>query len=388
MKQLYRLPIVVKDGRFEVESEIVFSVLDVQNTPPMFMGSLTGIVSEDDPVGTNVLTVKARDGDTGQARRIIYTLEENPNNYFAIDNNNGVISIDKPIDRETLGASSGGVLMLRVRASELVNGVPREDDESTTSTADITITIRDVNDEPPLFNQNEYKVSLLENVPFGTPLANLNMEVKDLDTAPNAIFDINLVGGDPNGKFAVEPKRATGHSAVSLKVNSQNLDYENANERKFLLLVEAKEANVNGRRGLSSTATVTVEVLDLNDNSPIFPTDSYTADVSEAAPEGYEVITIAAEDRDSGDFGTQGIRYQLNGQGSHLFNVDPLTGKITVASCIENCLDYESIRAYYLSFSATDNNGEGKKTVVNLRISVADANDNAPTFNQRVYKAR
>ena len=126
--------------------------------------------------------------------------------------------------------------MLRVRASELVNGIPREDDPSTTSTADITITIRDVNDEPPKFNQQEYKVSLQENVPFGTPLANLNMEVKDLDTAPNAVFEVNLVGGDPNNKFAVEPRKATGHTAVSLKVNSQNLDYENANERKFLLL--------------------------------------------------------------------------------------------------------------------------------------------------------
>ena len=46
----------------------------------------------------------------------------------------------------------------------------------------------------------------------------------------------SLVGGDPNNKFAVEPRRATGHTAVSLKVNSENLDYENANERKFLLL--------------------------------------------------------------------------------------------------------------------------------------------------------
>ena len=105
-----------------------------------------------------------------------------------------------------------------------------------TCPADITITIRDVNDEAPKFNQPEYKVSLQENVPFGTPLANLNMEVKDLDTAPNAVFEVNLVGGDPNNKFAVEPRRATGHTAVSLKVNSQNLDYENANERKFLLL--------------------------------------------------------------------------------------------------------------------------------------------------------
>ena len=134
LRQLYRLPIVVNDGRYNVTSEIIFSVIDVQNTPPMFMGSLTGIVSEDDPVGSKILTIKARDGDTGQARRIIYTLEENPNNYFAIDSTKGDITIDKPIDRETLGPSSGGVLMLRVSASELVNGVPREDDPSTKST--------------------------------------------------------------------------------------------------------------------------------------------------------------------------------------------------------------------------------------------------------------
>ena len=50
------------------------------------------------------------------------------------------------------------------------------------------------------------------------------------------MMNSSLVGGDPNNKFAVEPRRATGHTAVSLKVNSQNLDYENANERKFLLL--------------------------------------------------------------------------------------------------------------------------------------------------------
>ena len=55
--------------------------------------------SEDDPVGTNVLTIKARDGDSGQARRIIYTLEENPNGYFAIDKDKGDITIDKPINR-------------------------------------------------------------------------------------------------------------------------------------------------------------------------------------------------------------------------------------------------------------------------------------------------
>ena len=49
--------------------------------------------------------------------------------------------------------------------------------------------------------------------------------------------------------------------------------------------------------------------------------------------------------------------------------------------------DYEETQAYFLSYLATDNNGEGKKTIVNLRITVADANDNPPVFEKRNYGA-
>ncbi len=84
------------------------------------------------------------------------------------------------------------------------------------------------------------------------------------------------------------------------------MDYENPNERKFLLLVTATETNTRER--LSSTATVTVQVQDLNDNSPQFDRDSYTALVSESAAPGDEVAVITAKDRDGGDFGTRGIR--------------------------------------------------------------------------------
>ncbi len=380
-RQTYRIPIAVHDGVHTVDADIVFTVNDVQNTPPIFMGSLTGIVNEDDPIGTPVLQVKAKDGDTGNARRIIYELAENPGGYFAIDINSGQISVDRALDRESLSASSG-VLSLKVRASELVNGIPGED-ELTSSTADITITIRDINDEPPTFNKQEYEVTIPENVPFGTPLANLNMEVKDTDTGPNALFRVDLL--DNSGKFSVEPKRANSHTAVSLKVNSQKLDYENPNERKFLLLVGATETNTD--RKLSSTSTVTVQVQDLNDNSPVFDKESYTALVSESATQGTEVITITARDRDSGDFGTEGIRYTLTGNGAHLFDVDPISGRITVADCTSDCIDYEKIKAYFLSYSAKDNNGEGKKSVVSLRITVGDANDNPPVFDKKHHTA-
>ena len=95
--------------------------MDVQNSPPIFTGSLTGVVNENDTVGTVVMTIGAKDGDTGKPRRIIYELIKNPQNYFSINPNSGEISIDKHLDREALGSSSG-VLSLKVQASELVNG--------------------------------------------------------------------------------------------------------------------------------------------------------------------------------------------------------------------------------------------------------------------------
>ena len=383
-RQIFQIPIAVFDGVYTVESDITFTINDVQNSPPVFMGSLTGIVNEDDPIGTPVLKIRAKDGDTGNPRRIIYDLVENEGGYFVVDTNTGQITVDRHLDRESLSASSG-VLGLKVRASELVNGVPGEDG-ATSSVADITITIRDVNDEPPMFNHLEYEVTIPENVPFGTPLANLNMEVKDTDTGPNSVFKIDLM--DNTDKFSVEPARASGHTAVSLKVNTQKLDYENPNERKFLLLVVATETNTEEK--LSSTATVTVQIQDLNDNSPAFDKDTYTAIVSESATEGTEVTTISAKDRDSGDFGTQGIRYKLMGTGADLFNVDPVSGTVTVAACdrsTNKCLDYEDTKAYFLSYSATDFNGEGKRSVVNLRVTVADANDNPPLFDKKNYVA-
>ena len=122
-RQIYQIPLVVFDGIFNDTTDMVFTVLDVQNSPPVFEGSQTGVVNEDDAVGTVIMTIRAKDGDTGNPRRIIYELTENPLNYFDIDTNSGEIRIAKQLDRESLGPSSG-VLTLRVKASELVNGQP------------------------------------------------------------------------------------------------------------------------------------------------------------------------------------------------------------------------------------------------------------------------
>ena len=129
-RQIYKIDLGVFDGKYNDTTNIVFNVLDVQNTPPVFEGSLTGIVNEDDAVGTVIMNIKAKDGDTGNPRRIIYELMENPLNYFDIDTNTGDLRIAKQLDRESLGASSG-VLTLQVRASELINGQPGKNISNT-----------------------------------------------------------------------------------------------------------------------------------------------------------------------------------------------------------------------------------------------------------------
>lgn len=171
-------------------------------------------------------------------------------------------------------------------------------------------------------------MALLENTPEGTPLA-LDISVSDADVGINSKFALRLE--DVSGVFDVEPKLVTGYSQVNIRVANGTLDYENPNQRKFIVLLVAEETETQPK--LSSTATITVSVLDANDNKPSFEQESYSASVSEAALPGQYIATITAKDVDSGSFGDAGIRYSLSGTGSELFHVNEQTGVITLADC-------------------------------------------------------
>lgn len=89
--------------------------------------------------------------------------------------------------------------------------------------------------------------------------------------------------------------------------------------RSVFSQVVAEEVHTSPK--LSSTATITVSITDVNDNAPYFEninqvTGSFTASVSETAEPGELVKSIVAKDEDSGSFGINGIVYQLEGNGS------------------------------------------------------------------------
>ncbi|XP_030375900.1 cadherin-87A [Scaptodrosophila lebanonensis] len=483
-RMIYHFQIEANDGVHKSQTTFEARVKDVQDKPPVFQGTLSTIIDEDSPINTLVLTVHARDGDTGEPRKIVYDLLSNPGDYFLLNAHTGELRTAKPLDREALPDSTGLITLL-IRARELVDGVP-SNDELTSATANATVTIRDVNDSPPTFNKKEYEVALLENTPAGTPLA-LDMSVSDQDVGVNSKFALRLK--DVSGVFDVEPKLVTGYSQVNIRVANGTLDYENPNQRKFIVLVVAEETETNPK--LSSTATITVTVLDANDNKPSFEQESYTASISEAALPGQYITTITAKDVDSGNYGDAGIRYSLSGTGAELFHVNEQTGVITLADCHaltsnrqklqrrrrdlneyysdalemlaetdrpvpppsnkanldsrglisvgpleinteptvqytlitqahseapssafandnsngngnanskhpaddasplapKTCLDYETETTYFLSYKATDDNGQGQTSVVSLRISVRDANDSPPICESPLYRA-
>ncbi|XP_014253016.1 cadherin-87A [Cimex lectularius] len=384
-RQFYQLLLIATDGNHNATTGLEIKVEDVQDTPPVFQGSLTGVIKEDDPIGTLVMTVQAKDGDRGVPRKIVYELLTNPLDYFLLDRDTGELKTAKPLDREALQETTG-ILKLEILAREVVNGIPGNDPLTTSKTM-ASVTIKDVNDEPPRFNQKEYMVQIPENIPLGTPLPNFNMTVTDSDIGPHSKFALRL--SDVSGAFAVEPSTGSGFTAVSIRIVNGPLDYENPNNRKFIILVIAEETETTNK--LSSTATVTIEVTDANDNHPQFDHESYNAMVDETAFAGDPVTTITASDGDSGLYGTRGIVYQLIGQGAEKFNVNKKTGQITVAPCelpgSPRCLDFETNPVYFLNYKATDDEGRGLSRVVSLKITLNDNNDNPPVFVSNQYKA-
>lgn len=175
---IFQILLSASDGFHNATTSLEIHVLDVQNTPPIFQGTLAAVINEDSPIGTLVMTILARDGDKGQPRKIVYDLISNPMDYFLIDSKTGELRTAKPLDKESLPDDTG-LITLTIRAREVVDGVP-SNDPLTSATTQASITIRDVNDSPPSFNQKEYYVTLPENTAVGTPLP-IDIHVSDPD---------------------------------------------------------------------------------------------------------------------------------------------------------------------------------------------------------------
>ncbi|KAJ8730632.1 hypothetical protein PYW08_002045 [Mythimna loreyi] len=387
-KSLYQLRVLAVDranqGRVNTgTAAILIKVQDVEDQPPEFVvASPVTRISEDAPIGTSVLQVRAIDGDRGINNRISYSIIAGGEEHFDIDSSSGIVYTVNQLDREDPNNSNGAYILeiLATEESRTISPMP-------STTTEVTVIVTDVNDETPRFRNDRYVGEVLENAQQNTPITFLQdaiPEVFDYDQGKNGTFELYLTGD--HGVFDVTPFKGINEAAFLIRVNDASfLDYEKVTVMNFSLV--AKEIVTKDPK--MSIVPIVVHIKDENDNFPEFTESLYTVSIPENCGVGTTVAWVQALDQDSDNYGTRGIRYtSLGGSIANLLNLNPISGVITVKQAGGDSFDRELISRHYLTVEARDDLGKGNRNTAQLIINIEDVNDNAPMFLANKYEAR
>uniref|UniRef100_A0A8C5PKZ9 Cadherin-related family member 1 n=1 Tax=Leptobrachium leishanense TaxID=445787 RepID=A0A8C5PKZ9_9ANUR len=357
---------------FSSTTTVTINVEDVQDSPPVFIGTpYYAYVYEDITLGSEIFTVMAYDGDRGIPNIIYYGLIDGGDGAFAINNATGVIMLVKN-PNELMKE----VYELKIQVSEITP----EDAVVAHAFTIVTIRVVDLNNHPPTFYgengpQNQFELTMYEHPPEGEILRGLKITVNDSDQGANAKFNLRLVG--PGGIFRVVPQTVLNEAQVTIIVeNSAGIDYEKFHFLIFKLLA----IEVNTPEKFSSTADITIHLLDINDNVPKFSSEYYIARIPENSPGGSNVVAVTATDLDSGLWGE--IKYSIYGAGSDPFIIHPSTGIIYTQPWAS--LDAEVNSKYNFYVKAEDT--EGKYSLAEVFVTVLDVNDHCPEFNENIQE--
>ncbi|GAB0099897.1 cadherin EGF LAG seven-pass G-type receptor 3 [Sergentomyia squamirostris] len=378
----YLLTLKAKDGAYSNSltalASVAINVIDIQDQPPVFVNApYSATIAENTPPNTSIMMIKAMDGDTGNPRPLLLSIDSDKNHHFRLNTTGEgeaiLLTTEIPLDREDPDVlQNGGIYTFNVKATELINGqVPA--DETVTQ---VTIVLTDVDDHKPIFNAPQFQIEIPENLDYDTPLPGLSVYVIDPDLGPNSRYNLSLENvKNSEGVFTVSPTYGEGRTPLVVKViNPHRLDYDVPNE-EFRTLIFDLIASVDGEPQASSR--VTVHLQDANDNAPMFTKPSYHLKVEENAKLGFQVAQIQASDIDSGI--NSKLKYVLKGFGSDNFYTDPESGGLYV----KKNLDYEEQKSYSMALAAID--GGGLETTANLFIDITDLNDNYPEFESLEY---
>ncbi|XP_017296770.1 protocadherin-18b isoform X3 [Kryptolebias marmoratus] len=351
---------------FHVEVE----VLDINDNSPHFSRAIVPIeISESASVGTRVPLDGAVDADVGENSLHTYSLT--PNNFFKIDvrtRTDGAkyaeLVVMRELDREVQSS-----YQLQLTASD--NGVPPKSGSTL-----LKISISDSNDNSPVFDEQAYVISLLENSPLGTLIIDLNATDPDEGTNGKIVYSFSShVSPKILETFKINPE--TGHITLIKKV-----DYETT--VSYELDVQAQDLGPNS---IPELCKIVVKVVDVNDNKPEININLMTqgkeevAYISEGAPVDTFIALVRVDDNDAGPNGEVVCRLHGHGhfrlQKTHEKNYMILTNV---------SLDREKRSEYSLTVIAEDRGSPSLSTIKHFTVQVLDENDNPPHFEKNRYE--
>ncbi|NWJ08665.1 PCDGM protein, partial [Crypturellus undulatus] len=307
-------------------------------------GTFVGNIAKD--LGTDVTKLAAAN---------LQVLSDSDSQYFSVNVNTGVIMVSERIDREQLcGQNLRCFLHLKLAI------------ENPVEFYRIEVEILDINDNPPEFPSAEVSLRIYELASLGArfPI----QPAQDSDVGTNTLQTYHLSAND---NFNLNVKARTDGGKFPELVLERALDREIRAVHHLVLTAED-----GGSPPRSSKMHITIQVLDANDNHPVFDKPSYGARLVENSPVGTLVVKLNATDVDEGPNGD--IRYSLSSHNSaalrQMFAIDEQTGEIRV----QGKLDFEEATVYEIEVEAKDMGSPTMEEHCSVVVEIIDVNDNAP----------
>ena len=330
---------------------ITVIVLPSSETNPLFaFTEYNDEIEENQALGTAISYLQAFSLSPTTSKS--YSITNGP---FFIDEGTGLVTLNGPLDRETIYFYSLNIIYT---------------DDSGTAMTVLKITVLDINDNPPVFELSEYTFSVEESIEIGTEIGNVT--ATDADLGLHAQVQYTIISGDIDGSFEIS-------SVAGYIINTLFLDYEQL--MIYSLIVQACD---EGLDPLCSSVTVNINVIDVNDNPPIFTQESYSMFINENMAPGTLVGEVLAFDADG--YPNNVIIYELliEGNATGAFSITmPSEGKIYTNSV----LDYEEQSAYELTVVAKDMAKPLLNSTTTVMVTVFNEILECPVFLQSEYVA-
>ncbi|XP_029021039.1 protocadherin alpha-8-like [Betta splendens] len=310
-------------------------------------GTVVGNIAKD--LGLDKNTLKDR------KYRIV---SSNADPLFRVNQDDGILYVSRRIDREDVCAQS--ITCLLNLKTVLEN--PLE-------VHYVEVEIVDINDHSPVFQEKMKRLEISESV-----LPGARFQLKPSRDPDSGQFSVHQYKLNQDDHFRLEVKDKSDDGKIPILVVQKSLDRENAGSHTLTLT-----AFDGGKPPKSGEMKILVNVLDINDNAPVFTNDAYSVMLNENAPLGTTVIQVNATDLDDGPNGevVYSFSNSINQNILNLFDINKKTGEITVKGLI----DYEEKHKYEIEIEASDKGLAPLTTEKSVVVKIVDMNDNAPEID-------
>ncbi|KAM9740602.1 protocadherin gamma-C5-like [Menidia menidia] len=355
------LQIVIEDPLqlFRVEVEIQ----DINDNPPRFSSNDVKLeIAESTIAGSHFPLESALDPDVGSNSLKSYSLSKDDCFSIRVKEVAGGRKVPELILSKVLDREKKAVHKLLLTA--LDGGSPVR-----SGTAQITVTVLDINDNIPAFEKTIYKIPVSENAEQDTLI--VQTKATDLDDGPNGDIEYSFgahTSEDVISVFTIDSISGT----IFLK---GKLDFETTSS--YELDISAKD---KGSPRMEGHCTVHVEVLDVNDNAPEIVLTSHPKPLREDSPSGTVVALISVRDLDTGENG----KVTLHLPKKSNFALKPSFSQ-NYALVTKSILDRENVPEYNIEITATDSGSPPLSSKKTIPVTITDVNDNPPIFTQPYY---